>query len=264
MWMKTALFSLVVALAASAQDNKDKDAEKAKEEEAKKKIEDFRKEIKKAPKPGDKCFAIQQLGQTQHPKIADELKSLLRDPSADVCAAAAEQLSKYAKDTKIAETLLGVAKGRAAAAGKDKEMKEGAVKCIRYAGDMNCKDIVGKLVDFFKDKETDVAREAVDSCGKLKAKAAIDPLISLAREMEAIRDNQGQPGDVGLPGGVSLPGGAAANQSQGEVQTQRKKAILPACWTALGQITGQNFSSVKEWTGWWSKNKATFKEQGAP
>ncbi len=247
MVLKTAALSLVLALSAWAQDPK-KEEEKKKDEEAKAKIAEFKKELKAAKTDGDRAFAIQQhLGQLQHTRILDELKNWLTQPNAEVMGAAAEAVAKY-KSKDAADLLM-----KAAGARRD---KDGLVKLLRYAGDTLQKPLVSRFAGFFGNKEADVAREAVDSCGKLKSRDAVDPLISLARQLDGIRDDVGQPGGVGNPGGVNLPGGAGGENEQ----LQRKRTVLPATYRALQNITGEKWQTVKEWEQWWRKAKATFKD----
>jgi hypothetical protein len=252
---KTAAIALAFALAtslsaASLARAEGQDAKKdAGEEEAKTRIAEFKKELKNCKTDQDLAKAIERLGGLQHPKILAELKLWLPKPSFDVAAAAAEQISKYRKDKDAAETLVHAAGNR-----RD---KEGIVKCLRYAGDVEYRPITGKLTGYFKHKEVDVAKEAVDSCGKLRSKEAIDPLLNLLRELENIRDDKVNGG--GGAGGLGGLGGGGLGGVQQE-QQKRKQDLTPAVTSALTQITGENHKTYKEWNDWWRKAKATFKE----
>lgn len=254
MWGKTALIPFFMALAALAQDAPKKDAEeeKKKEEEAKAKLADFRKDLKTCKKDDDFGRALDRLGDFQHPKILAELKIWLGKPSADVAIAAAEQLGKYKKEKDAAEALTG-------AAGARKE-KETVVKFLRYAGDVGYKPTTAKLVGYFRHKEVDVAKEAVDSCGKIRSKDAIDPLISMGRELESIKDEKdnGGGGVGGVLGGGIAGGGIAGGTNNDNAL--RKKSLLPAAISALEQISGQKFVTIKEADEWWRKNKGSFKD----
>ncbi|MFN3485801.1 MAG: HEAT repeat domain-containing protein [Planctomycetota bacterium] len=225
------------------------EAAKDSDEEAKAKIAEFRKELKNCKTDQDVARALQALGETQHPKILAELKTWLSKPSLDVAVAAAEQISKYKKDKEASDALLGAAGSR-----KD---KDAIVKCLRYAGDVGYKPAVTKLTGYFKHREVDVAREAVDSCGKLRSRDAVDPLIGLLRELEGIRESQPGTGGGGGLGGLVGGGGLGGVQ---EEQQKRKRDLTPAVLSALSHITGQKFETSAEWTGWWRKNKSTFKE----
>jgi hypothetical protein len=249
MWAKTTAFALILAAVAAAQD----DDAKKKEEEAKAKIADFKKELKGAKTDKDVTHAIEGLGSLQHPKIMAELKTYLgRTP--DEATAAAEQISKYKKDKEAADTLLNAAGAR-----KDKDT---IVHCLRYAGDTEFKGIVSKLTGYFRNKETDVAKEAVDSCAKVKSKDAIEPLLTLWKELDGIKeekaDKGGGLGVGGLGGGITGTGGVGASMQ--EEQLKRKRDLTPAVESALAKITGEDFKDLRAANDWWRKNKATFKD----
>src|SRR5262245_16027253 len=194
MWAKTSAIWLILAAAAFAQNEDDK----KKEEEAKAKIADFKKELKTAKTDKDVARAIEGLGALQHPKVLTEMKPFL-SKGGEAAVTAAEQISKYKKDKDAGETLVG-------AASSVKE-KDTVVKFIRYAGDVEYKGIVPKLVNLFRHKEVDAAKEAVDSCAKLRSKDAIDPLLNLWKEMEAIKEEKSNGKDGGLGGLGGIAGG---------------------------------------------------------
>ncbi len=248
MSIKTALVSLVLTLAAWAQDaKKNPEEEKKKDEEAKVKLAEYRKELKTCKTDADVGRAIEGLGSLQHPKVLTELKGWLGKGSTESAIAAAEQIGKYKKDKDAAEALAG-------AAGARKE-KDAVVKFLRYAGDVGYKPTTARLLGFFRNKETDVAREAIDSCAKLKSRDAVDPLISMGRELESIKEEKDTGGGVGggvLGGGVT---GSVNNDNQ-----VRKQTLLPAAITALEQICGQKFATIRAADDWWRKNKGSFKE----
>jgi len=249
---KTAAFWLILASASMAQN--DDDAKK-KEEEAKVKIADFKKQLKTCKTEKDMAGAIESLGSLQHPKVLTELKSYL-SKGGEVTIAAAEMIGKYKKDKDAAEALVG-----AAGSLRDKESK---VKCIRYAGDTEFKGIISKLAGLFRDKEVDAAKEAVDSCAKIKSKDAIDPLLGLWKDLEGIREEQpgkaGGGGGIGGVGGGGLTGAGGVGQSMQDEQIKRKRELTPAVESALGKITGENFKDLRAANDWWRKNKGSFKD----
>ena len=248
---KTAAFWLILASAAMAQSDDDK----KKDDEAKAKIADFKKQLKTCKTEKDMVGAIESLASLQHPKILTELKSYL-SKGGEVTIAAAEMLGKYKKDKDAAEALVG-------AAGSLRD-KESMVKCIRYAGDTEYKGIVSKLTNLFRHKETDAAREAVDSCGKLKTRDAIEPLLGLWKELDGIKEEQpgkGGGGGVGGVGGGGLTGtGGGVGQSMQDEQIKRKRDLTPAVESALKKITGEDFKDLRAANDWWRKNKGSFKD----
>ena len=249
MWAKTLAIGLILAASVAAQD----DDAKKKDDEAKAKIADFKKELKGAKSDKDVVRAIESLGSLQHPKVLTELKSYL-SKTVDVAVAAAEQIGKYKKDKDAAESLM------AASGSRDKDV---SVKCVRYAGDVEYKPIVPKLVALFRHKEVDIAKEAVDSCAKLRSKDAIDPLLKLWGEMEGIKEdknNSGGTGGLGGLGGGGITGTGGVGQSYQEEQLKRKRDLTPAAESALRKITGEDFKDLRAANDWWRKNKGTFKD----
>jgi hypothetical protein len=244
---------LALALPALAQDDKDK--KQCTDEEAKTHIADCKKEFAKCKTADDFIRAIESLGSKKHPKILDELKTWLGKGSIDVRIAAAEQISKYSKEEKASDALIGIAK----ATNARKDTMDLAIKCIRYAGDVGVRSATKSLLVYFDHRECDVAREAIDSCAKLKSKEAIDPLLNMIRVLEAVKEDQGQQNN----GGQNIPGGnfPGANQpNQEDEKVKRKKELLQPAIQAMKDITGERYNTGTEWTKWWSKNKNTWKE----
>ena len=244
----TILAGLVLSAFATAQDPKEE--AKKKEDEAKAKIAEFKKELKGAKTDADRAKTLEMLGDVKHPKVLEELKNYLK-LSTEVAIAAAEQIGKYSKDKDAAETLMATAAAR-----RD---KDAIVKCIRYAGDVGVRTIVPKLVGFFKHKEADVAREAVDSCAKLRAGASIDPLLGLWRELDGIKDEKDNGGLNGGIGGLGAGGITGTNPIE-DGNKKRKQDLTPAVESALGKITGENFKTLREANDWWRKFKGSWKE----
>jgi hypothetical protein len=253
MWVRTAFLSLAVSLAARAAQDAKPDPKKEGEDEAKAKIAEFKKELKTCRTDADRARALEHLGATQHPKIQAELKIFLANPVAEIAIAAAEQIGKYKKDREASDMLFASASSR--------REKEVIVKCLRYAGDVGYKPGVSKLTTYFKNKEIDVAKESIDSCAKLRSKDAIDPLLSLLHELEAVKEDKNANG--GLGGGLGGGGlyGGGLGSSANDDQIKRKKDLVPQIQKALEDIAGEKHANAKEWGDWWRKTKATFKER---
>jgi hypothetical protein len=250
MWLKVTAIALVLASAALAQD----DDAKKKEADAKAKIADFKKALRGSKSEKDMVRAIEDLGELQHPKILAELRSHL-GRTTDIVVAVAEQIAKYKKDKEAAEILINAAGAR-----KD---KDSIVKCLRYAGDIEFKGIVPKLTGYFRNKEVDIARESVDSCAKLKSKDAIEPLLNLWKELDAIKEEKagkdgGLGGVGGLGGGITGTGGVGASVQ--EEQLKRKRDLTPAVESALNKISGEDFKDLRAANDWWRRARSTFKD----
>jgi hypothetical protein len=220
MWAKTAAIALILASAVTAQD----DDAKKKDDEAKAKIADFKKELKTAKSDKDVVRALEGLGALQHPKVLAEMKSYLSKTS-DIAVAAAEQISKYKKDKEAAETLM------AATGSRDKETM---VKCIRYAGDVEYKGIVPKLVGLFRHKELDAAKESVDSCAKIRSKESIDPSSSCGSSSTGSRRTSRTPAaraDSADSAAAASPAPAASARATRK-SSSSGSAISPPRWRA--------------------------------
>ena len=138
--------------------------------------------------------------------------------------------------------------------------KDVSLKCIRYAGDVEYKGIVPKLANLFRHKEIDAAKEAVDSCAKIRSKDAIDPLLNLWKEMESIREEKPGKGGNDLGGGLGGVVGGGIGQSYQDEQLKRKRDLTPAVETALKKITNEEFKDLRAANDWWRKNKGSFKD----
>lgn len=227
------------------------DDPKAKEAEAKAKIEAFNKAVSKAKiTDNDVITAIEDLGKLQHPKILEKLRTILDNgkASTDIRIAAAREIGRYSKEKTAADALMG-----AAAKSTDAAV---TAKCLEYAGGIGLRAIAKDLLRFHDHKSPDVAAEACDSAGLLKAKVSIAPLIDLARRLEAIRDDDGGPAPGPDPGPMPGPGPAPDKDEQ----KQRKSKVLPAALQALADITGEKKKDAQEYAKWWAKNQGTWKE----
>jgi HEAT repeat protein len=253
--MKTALVAMLFALGqAAAQDDPKKAAqEEAKklDEEAKARIAAFKKDLRACKTDADRVTCVNGLGSglgaMKHPRILDELKTFLKWPTPEVVICAAEQIGKYEKNRDAAETLVATAGAR--------REPDVIVKCLRYAGDVGYRPVAPKLTAFFKNRDVGVAREAVDSCAKLKSKDTIDPLLSLWRELDNIKEEKDEGGGLG-----GLGGGLTGTNPVVDEQRKRKGDLTPAVSGALAKITGQDFKAHKDALEWWRKSRAGFQE----
>lgn len=235
-----------------------KKAEKEAEEKAKQKVKAFQAELKKCREMADYVSALDGLGDEPHPLILTELKKWLGNPSPDIRKAAAAEIAKFKKDKAAASSLIAVARG-------DKTV-DVVVECLKDVGDIGCRAVAKDLIGFFVHKEVDIAKEAVDSCGKIKSKDTIEPLIDLITTCEVDKEKatQSQSGGGGnVPGGMggNVPGGSYSNNQEDE-KKKRAEALLPRAIQAMKDITGEKCNTSKEWKKWWAKSKPFFKEPG--
>ncbi len=240
-------------------EKKDAKADQCTDDEAKAQVTDYQKEWKKAKGADDQIRVVENLGTKKHPKIFDELKKLLLGGHPiEVRITAADQIGKYKKDEKAADTLIATAK----AAVVRKETLELAIKCIRYLSGIGLRAKAKELMPLLGRPETDFVREILDTCGLLKSKDTIDPIINLVLELEAIKEESST--NTGGAGG-NMPGSQypGANQPGGnreDEKVKRKKDLLGPAKQTLKDETGEKFNEGAKWKEWWGKNKSTWKE----
>ncbi len=250
-----------LSLPAWSQDKKDEKknpADEITDAEAKLHIADFQKEWKKCKGVDDQIRAVETLGSKKHSKILDELKKYLMSGAIEVRITAGDMIGKYKNVDKAADVLLQVAKG---SMGR-KETIELAVKCLRYLGNTGVRAKAKDLIPLFGSRDTDIAKEAIDTSGLLKSKDTIDPLINLVLELEAVKEDtqQNTGGQGSIPGGQYPGANQPGGQQQEDINVKRKKELLQPAIQALKDTTAEKLNTGKEWKTWWGKNKTLFKE----
>lgn len=231
--------------------------DKAREEEAKERIVQFRKDYAKAKLPEDRVALIRRLGETQHPKILDEMTKLLTRTDPEPQMAAAGEVAKYVKNETATKALAKAAKTQ-----RDPVVAADFVKRI---GDVGWKGGLKELLPLFRHSMIDTSRAAVETAGRFKAKEAITALLDVARELEAVRDDQEVGGGVGR-GGVGPGGGGPGPSGPGpsnkgpDEKVKRKREVLPAAMGALRDITGQSHEKVRDWELWWRRHSKSWKD----
>lgn len=232
-------------------------AQEVPDDEAKKAVADFDKAKKKTEE--DLLTALNMLtdyGKKQNTKhFIPKLKPFLAQGSSELRLAAAEMLSKYKKNKTAAEAILT---SLSAQNQKDKDLLE---KLVSFAADTECKEIASKLCALFENRNVEIARAAVDGCGKIKSKACIEPLINLVGQLEDIDES-----NVSGAGQPPMPGPGGGGQGQEDERVKRKRELLQPALASLREITGEKYTRAKRrqgeqtWQDWWAKNKATFKD----
>ncbi|MBI4232499.1 HEAT repeat domain-containing protein [Candidatus Peregrinibacteria bacterium] len=281
------LLCLVVSNILSAQDKQEKEPAKqvdenkvqSTDEEAKKALEEFRKQIEKSKITEDDTIStIGNLGGTKHPKVLDELKKQAKNYKATnkIKIACIEEIAKYTKDKNATGYLSEIYDSNY---GK-KETKDVSIAALEALGSVASESSVQQLHRIINDKDDDVAVAVVEALGGIKNKASVEPLLRLLKECEAVMDRIEAQANIaaaqsakssygGGKGGNASGKQAAADaykQQQGlaptskaSLEQERVKKLQPSVLTSLNSITKQSFSSAKEWESWWAKNRNTFK-----
>jgi hypothetical protein len=239
--MLTAALLLAMASAPDLQD--DKAAEEA--------LDAF-KTAYKSTSEADRVAAVNELAKVHHSKTLARLAALLSADGPTVRLAAAKGISGFSELKKPAAASLAGAMGA--------NSKETTVHAGLY-------DALGKLEEpaslptlhrGFDEKETSVAKAAVQATGQVGSASSIDPLIALLTRLEKIQKAGGGGVDFSTPGTGGTTGQNFTVRSD-DAPAKRAQELIPAINKALNEITHESNGSSETWTAWWAKNKATFK-----
>jgi len=240
--MMTTAILLVLAAAPAFQD------EKAAEEA----LEAFKAAFKSTSE-ADRVAAVNDLAKVHHAKTLARLSSLLTADGPSVRLAAAKGIAAFLEMKKPAAASLAGALGP--------NSRETTVHAGLY-------DALGKLEEptsipvlhrGFDEKETVVAKAAVQATGQVGSAASIDPLIDLLRRLEKIQKaGSGGGVDFSTPG-TGGTGGQNFTVRGDDSPVKRAQELIPVINKALTDITRESNGSSETWGAWWAKNKATFK-----
>jgi hypothetical protein len=186
-----------------------------------------------------------------HAKTLARLAPLLGTDGPTVRIAAAKGLSGFVEVKKQAAAVLIAAMSANA--------KESTVHAALYEaiGKLEEASSLATLHRGFDEKETVVAKAAVQATGQVGSAASIEPLIALLTKLEKIQKSPGGGVDYTAP----IPGGSGSSVTVRSDDSPGKRAteLIPVVNKALNEITHESNGSSETWNAWWAKNKATFK-----
>ncbi len=233
--------AVLLLLGASSGNQDDKAAEEA--------IDAFKTAIKSSSE-ADRVSAINELAKFHHLKVLSRLSALLSSDGPTVRIAAAKGISGFTELKKQAVTVLAQAMGP--------NGKETTVHAALY-------EAIGKLEEpasiptlhrGFEEKETVVAKAAIQATGNVGSAGSIDALIAYLAKQEKIQKSPGGSIDYTAP----TPGGGNVTvRSSDDSPGKRAVELIPELNKALKEITHESNGSADAWSAWWAKNKATFK-----
>ena len=222
-------------------------------------LKEFKQAYVKAGKSDSaRASAVRSLGLAPHAKTLSALSQvLLGDGSGqevqNVRIAAAETIgASFAKVPNAWTPLATVARNR------DRKIPEVRISAVKAMGQLADPKSLSALQNFVDDKPFEMAKEAVDALAKVRDRSSVPLLIKQLREVERVPD------DALLP---ELPfnglgfGGVVADDARNE-QVVRRKVLYNPTLDTLKSLTGQDFTSYKEYQKWWSANGSTFKVSG--
>lgn len=232
------MISLILALALLGQD--DKAAEEA--------LEAFKGAVK-SNSEADRCAAVTDLARVQHPKTLSRLVAFLTADGTTVRIATAKGLAAFVDQKKQAVTALVNALGGPNA--KEYDVQVAILDSIGKLGDAAALPALHRLFD---EKESKVAKAAVQAAAAIGSAASVDPLIEVLKKLEKVlkADTSGAVG-YSTPNGYTVPAGSE------EQNRKRATDLKPAVDKALQDITRERQGTAQDWAAWWAKAKSSFK-----
>ncbi|MBI3854564.1 MAG: hypothetical protein HY293_02605 [Planctomycetes bacterium] len=209
-------------------------------------IKKFKKDMANPSAPA-RASAVTELGATKSEKTAATLGGLLGTDTEPVRKAAALALGGFSDYKKQVTPML--VRGLNANAKEPKVMEAIFQGLSKLDDDSALPAIHG----FFEDKDKDVASAALLAAAEIRNLSSIDLIISLMKKYEKIDAQAKNAGAGASYGGYSVPNGGS------DPKAALAKAVLPATVKAMQMISGEKWTTVKEWEIWWAKHKATFK-----
>lgn len=207
-------------------------------------IERFKVSVKGAPAAA-RATAATELSKTPHEKTLTRLAGLLGAEEMPVRIAAAKGLGNFTEYKKKATPVLTGALG-----GCTKETADLAVAILEALGKLGDDGALPAIQQRFDDKDAKIAKAALASAGEIKKSTSIDPIIELMKKYEKVtgQDSKNRNAntsgvDLGIPGGGDDP------------QKKLASDVLPATIKALAAITGEKWTTSKEWIIWWGRHR---------
>jgi hypothetical protein len=132
----------------------------------------------------------------------------------------------------------------------------GILAALAELGDASVMPTVQK---YFYEKDSRVARKAVEVAGALPAAGSIDPLIDLCRRQEKIVKNNSASGSVLAGGDVNGNNKVVAKSDEKALKSAQD--LVAEIDKALSKISGETLAGSQQWQTWWNQARGTFKVQ---
>lgn len=202
--------------------------------------------------------AVRGLGRVPHAKTLATLGTVLVGNGssyevASVRIAAAETIGGHFRTVPNSWTPLATV-----ARNRDRKIGEVRIAAVKAMKQLAAPASLRTLQDFVDDKPFEMAKEAVDGLAEIPDRSSVPLLIKLLREVERVPDSAMLPE---LPFSGLGMGGVVVEDARAE-QVARRKVLYNPVLDSLKSLTGQDFTSFKEYQRWWSANGSSFKVQG--
>jgi HEAT repeat protein len=208
-------------------------------------LKKFKKDMATPSAPA-RASAVTELANTKSEKTAAALGALLGQDTEPVRKAAALGLGGFSDYKKKAVPILLA--GLSVNASEPKVMEA----IFQALGKLDDDSALPTIHRYFEDKDAVTASAALMAAAEIRSVTSVDLIIELMKKYEKIEAASKNGGGGGY--GLNIPGG---NGSDPKVKLA--KDVLPATVKAMQKISGDKWTTTKEWEIWWSKHKATFK-----
>jgi len=206
----------------------------------------------------ERIIAVRALGQYRTDRVVRALSPSLTHGSVKVRMAVARELGGFHNVPSAPEALVGALKTYESSGKKTDGIR---ILALRSLGQLKSKDAAPEVDRLIADRSQWVSKAAIDASGLIRSKTSIEPLVKALRRVEGPEGS----GEIGVnPLQDELPPvtvQALVKQSLLEkVRPPSERDVLAEPIVgALKSITRTGCTGAKDWEGWWSKNKATFK-----
>ena len=208
-------------------------------------LKKFRKEMAN-PTPSSRASAVTELAGTKAEKIATTLGSLLGQDVEEVRKAAATGLGTFGDYKKRAVPIL------LAGLSVNGSMPKVMEAIFQALGKLDDDSSLSTIHRYFEDKDATTAGAALMAAAEIRNISSVELIIELMRKYEKIEAASKNTG--GGYGNLNIPGG-----NGNDPKVKLAKDVLPMTIKAMQKLSGDKWTTAKEWDIWWSKHKATFK-----
>jgi hypothetical protein len=218
----------------------------------------FSDDFARGPGNDERIAAIRTLCQFKSERVVKTLSPSLTKGTLQVRMAVAHELGAFPGIPVASEALVGALRSYESS-GKNTDGIR--IHALRSLGQLRSKDSAAEVDKLILDKSHWVQKAAIDAAGLIRVKCSIEPLIRALRRIEG-PDGNGQiavnPLLDEMPP-VSLAGIVKQQIVEQARPKSERDVLAEPILTSLKSITRANFGTAKDWEGWWSKNKPTFK-----
>jgi len=206
----------------------------------------------------EKIGAIRALAQYHNDRVVKALSPSLSRGSLQVRMSVAHELGGFLGVPAAPEALVVALRAYETSGRKTDGIR---IHALRSLGQLKARDAAPDVDKLILDKSHWVQKAAIDAAGLIRVRSSIEPLIKALRRVEGPDGN----GEIAVnPLLDELPPVTVAGIIKSTIVEQarpksERDVLAEPILTSLKGITRATFASAKDWEGWWSKNKPTFK-----